>query len=217
MSDLMEKNDSEVNQSVAATANQSVAATAEHRPEPTVLSMARGAACNQTELASILGVSDVTLWEWQKLGMPILHRGARGQENQYDTAAVIIWKIEHEVNKVRGGESPKDRLARLQSEKVLRELQQMDKILIPASQLEPALFAMTNSIGKGLDAMEHKLCSALQATHGQDADVSWVKEEIDDVRAKWQPDILDRITSGVGEDDAAGDGTAEAKVENFVG
>lgn len=179
--------------------------------------MAKGRVCNQTELAQILGVSDVSVWEWQKLGMPILKRGARGQENLYDTAAVIAWKVDHEVTKVKGPESAKDRLARLQADKVLRELQQMDRLLIPAHQLEPFLLSLTGSIGKGLDTLEHKLTSALEAKFGNDLDLDMVKEEIDDVRGKLPDDIIERVTSGLGGDAAAGGGTAAPAREDFVG
>lgn len=182
-----------------------------------MVAIAKGRVCNQTELAEILGVSDVTLWEWQKLGMPIMKRGARGQENLYDTAAVIGWKIDHEVTKVKGPESAKDRLARLQADKVWRELQQMDRLLIPAHQLEPFLLALTGSIGKGLDTLEHKLAAALEAKFGADIDLDIVKEEIDDVRGKLPDDIVERVTSGLVGDAAAGSATAASAREDFVG
>jgi phage terminase Nu1 subunit (DNA packaging protein) len=50
---------------------------------------------NKAELAEMLNISQTTLTEYQAQGLPIQHRGARGQEHRYDTVTVIHWLILH--------------------------------------------------------------------------------------------------------------------------
>lgn len=95
-----------------------------------------GKRVNQTELAQIMGVSDVTIWEWQKAGMPVVGHGERGKANEYDTSAVIAWKIEVEVAKVRK-ESPRDALYLAQRRLVDIQIGEKEKTLVPIAEVEP--------------------------------------------------------------------------------
>ena len=173
-----------------------------------------GRLVNQTELAEIVGVTDVTLWEWQKLGMPIHEKTARGKANTYNTADVIAWKIQFEVDKVRGGEAPKDRLARLQSEKLLRELQVLDGRLVPAEQIEPFLTAFVGAIASSLNALELKTEQHLQEALGIDTNLEGLRELFDEVRSRIPDDLYQRVSasiaSGAGEADAEDSDTIEA-------
>lgn len=65
-----------------------------------------GKIVNQTQLAEILGTSDVTIWQWQKEGLPIKTRNLRGLSNEYDTAEVIAWLVIRAEKKASGGETP---------------------------------------------------------------------------------------------------------------
>jgi len=94
-----------------------------------------GKVVNQTELAEILGVSDVTLWQWQKEGMPIQERNLRGQSNSYDTAAVHQWVVDRAVKKVRE-ESPRDMLYREQTKLVQLQIGEKRGQLVPAADIE---------------------------------------------------------------------------------
>lgn len=91
---------------------------------------------NQTELAVIVGVSDVTLWEWQKDGMPILRRGERGQANEYDTAAVFAWRYERGQASVRA-EAPRDALYRAQERLTQIQIAEKERSLVPVEEVEP--------------------------------------------------------------------------------
>ena len=48
---------------------------------------------NKTKLAEIFGVSQKTLTEWQKDGLPVEDRGGKGQSNTYDTGECIAWRF----------------------------------------------------------------------------------------------------------------------------
>ena len=54
---------------------------------------------NKRELAEIVGKSQQTLTTWQKNGMPISADGANGTANLYDTAEVIQWMIQREIER----------------------------------------------------------------------------------------------------------------------
>lgn len=55
---------------------------------------------NQKKLAAFFGVSDRTIRNWEKEGMPTL--GSHGMGNKYDTAAVIKWYVERDNELVNG-------------------------------------------------------------------------------------------------------------------
>jgi phage terminase Nu1 subunit (DNA packaging protein) len=93
---------------------------------------------NQRELAEICDVTDVTIWEWQREGLPIASQGARGEANVYDTGAVIKFLIDRAL--ARAG-STKEKLQlelleldvkKKRAEEALREA-----TLVPADQVAP--------------------------------------------------------------------------------
>ncbi len=53
-----------------------------------------GRIVSQSELAAIMGVSAMTIRAWERKGMPVVHKGARGRPGQYNTADVIRWRAE---------------------------------------------------------------------------------------------------------------------------
>jgi len=46
---------------------------------------------NKKRLSELLGISEPTLTQYQREGMPLVAKGSRGKENEYDVAAVIAW------------------------------------------------------------------------------------------------------------------------------
>lgn len=136
-----------------------------------------GKKVNQTQLAEILGVSDVTLWEWQKQGLPIAGRGDRGQENSYDTAAVIAWMIEREVRKV-STETQRDRLARLQADVLEIELAEKKNTLVPAAEIEPAWQTRVLSAAAFAHAAPSRWAQELEARPGIEAKRAFLKDEL---------------------------------------
>jgi phage terminase Nu1 subunit (DNA packaging protein) len=101
---------------------------------------------NKIELAEITGKSERTLTAWQKSGMPIELNSGRGSSNQYDTASVIEWMINREMEnriKKHGGdradwydyEKERARLTHHQANKVSLEEKVLHGELIPISEV----------------------------------------------------------------------------------
>ena len=91
----------------------------------------------QEQIAKAFGVAPKTIVAWQEDGFPVAVRGARRTPNEYDLPACIAWLVNREVGKVTGGESAKDRLARLQGDKIALDIAEAQGRLIPADQVEP--------------------------------------------------------------------------------
>ena len=72
---------------------------------------------NKRGLSEVLGVSERTLTEWQKEGLPVHFRAERGGENQYETAAVIKWHCDRQLQKANQV-SAKDRLDNLRADEI---------------------------------------------------------------------------------------------------
>lgn len=137
-----------------------------------------GAIVNQGRLAEILGRTDVTIWEWQNETppLPILKRGAKGEENEYDTAAVIAWWIEREVRK-SSGTSQKDRLARLQGDKLELDLARERAILVPADEVKPLWETRVLAAAAFMASRASRLAGILEATPGLEAKRDVLKRE----------------------------------------
>lgn len=96
---------------------------------------------NQTELAVLHGVTDVTIWQWQKEGMPIAKVNTRGLSNEYDVASTIEWRVARAEKKIRD-ESPRDALARAQTKLAEQLFAEKARELVPVAELEPGLVRM---------------------------------------------------------------------------
>ncbi|QGY05496.1 terminase small subunit [Methylobacterium mesophilicum SR1.6/6] len=71
-----------------------------------------GRLLNRIELAKIFAVSTNTISTWVEKGCPYVERGSNGVEYQFDSAAVIDWKIQRAVENVAmsaGDDSSKSR------------------------------------------------------------------------------------------------------------
>lgn len=90
----------------------------------------------QEQVAAMFGVAPKTITEWQVLGFPVAVQGGPGIPSEYDTQPCIAWLVERELRKVRA-ESPKDRVLRLQGDKIEREMAIDAGELIPAADVEP--------------------------------------------------------------------------------
>lgn len=170
---------------------------------------------NQRELSEVTGVSQVTLWNWKKEGMPVVRSGENGQEDQYDTVQVIDWMLAREAAKYKQ-EGEKDRLARLQGDKIELELAELRAELVPASKIEPAWTSIAMAVRQALLPLGVRLAPLLETTSGIDAKRALIDEEVREALLK---------LSRHGDDSAAGpdpqgDGkvrTAEEGAANRVG
>ncbi|MFY9293345.1 MAG: terminase small subunit [Methylorubrum rhodinum] len=62
-----------------------------------------GRSVNRAELASLCGVSLPTVDSWVEKGCPYIERGSKGREWQFDSAAVIDWRIQRAVENAVSG------------------------------------------------------------------------------------------------------------------
>src|SRR5712671_3835692 len=133
---------------------------------------------NQGQLAEILGKTDVTIWEWQQETppLPILERGAKGEEHKYDTATVIAWCIDREVRKSSGG-SQKDRLARLQGDRLELDLARDRGMLVPADEVKPLWESRVLAAAAFMASRASRLAGILEATPGLEAKRDVLKKE----------------------------------------
>lgn len=46
---------------------------------------------NRKNLSALLTVSPVTIWRWEREGLPVAHRGGKGRENLYELTDVLAW------------------------------------------------------------------------------------------------------------------------------
>lgn len=90
----------------------------------------------QEKVAELFGVAPKTIVEWQEQGFPVAVRGGPGVPSQYDGPACIRWLVDREVRKVQA-ESPKDRLARVQAERIEMDMAKERRQLVPAAEIEP--------------------------------------------------------------------------------
>jgi phage terminase Nu1 subunit (DNA packaging protein) len=138
-----------------------------------------GKLVHQIELAEIMGVSDVTIWQWQKDGLPIKVRNLRGQSNEYDTADVIEWKIARVLAKVGGAETQDQRLKRVQADKIEIEIAEKRLELVPAVEIEARWAALVIAARRRLLEIPDGLAQLLEVTPGLDAKRDLLREAVD--------------------------------------
>lgn len=137
-----------------------------------------GRIVNQRELSDITGISQKSLSLWAREGLPVVLETEEGLANQYDTEAVINWYVARAVAK-GAKETEKDRLSRLQGDKLELELATMRGTLIPADQVEPAWTAMVVAFRQTLRSVSNRLSHLLVGKDNPDAIRVMLDEEID--------------------------------------
>jgi phage terminase Nu1 subunit (DNA packaging protein) len=152
----------------------------------------------QTEIAELFGVSARTITEWQAAGMPVAVLGGPGVSGEYDGPACIRWLVEREVRKVQG-ESPKDRLARLQGDELEMDLAERRGRLVEAGAVEPMMRAAIVSARERIRNEPARIAAALE---GKDkaAREAMLRELFDEVLMKlsrWQQPGLEEAEEEV--------------------
>lgn len=133
---------------------------------------------NKKTLADIMGVSERSLTEWQENeGLPIATKGLRGQENVYDTEAVIAWQVSRALAKAGKTESQRDREARLRGDKLELELAKERGTLVPADQVGPIWESRVLAAAGFMASRQSRLASILEATPGEAAKREVLKRE----------------------------------------
>ncbi|UUQ64232.1 terminase small subunit [Pseudomonas fuscovaginae UPB0736] len=96
-----------------------------------------GKTVSKLELGEIIGRDERTLSRWQKDGMPVNEFGlGRGNENQYDTQAVIEWLMRQAALNGKK-ESTRDRLDRLRGDREeLALAKDLGEVVVEAEMVE---------------------------------------------------------------------------------
>jgi phage terminase Nu1 subunit (DNA packaging protein) len=140
-----------------------------------------GLEVNKSELEEILGVSHQTLTDWQQEDppLPIKERASkRGQSHKYDTAEVITWYVQRQTRDIQV-ETPRDRLARLQSEEIELRLAEKRGLLVSVDKIEPMWMGMVGSARAYLRAEVNRLAQLLDHTVGVEAKRDLLGETFD--------------------------------------
>ena len=112
-------------------------------------------------LCEIFGCSHQAIAEWQEQGMPVLERGGPNRASVFESVDVHQWLVDRQVSKVQGGESPRDRVFRLQGDALELEMAEKRGALIPATEIEPKLLAAVIAAREGLLRERRRLAALL--------------------------------------------------------
>ena len=173
-----------------------------------------GQRVNKVQLAEILGVSERSLTEWQKEGMPLVYDGDRGESNEYDTAAVITWWINREKAKA-SLETPRDKLYLAQERLAQLQISEKEGALVSVAELEQAYSHLVLTCRQRLLAIPGRLAPLLETTAGMDNKRALLAEAVDEALAE----LSNYEPSSRGIDQAPGgaDGATVAKNGGSVG
>lgn len=145
-----------------------------------------GKRVNKRELAELLEYSERTLTDMQSEDppLPIEHKGERGEQNEYDTAAVITWLVWRAVAKASGAETQRDRLTRLQADAMEMDNQIKRGQLVPVAEIEPVWRGRVLNAASYLLSRASRLASLLEAASGAEKKREVLKQEDEAFLAK---------------------------------
>lgn len=145
-----------------------------------------GKTVNLQELAEITGFAVQTLIRWQKdEGMPVTLAGQRGRGNEYDTAAVIGWLAQRELQRA-GLSSPKDELDRARKIEVEIRIGEKLDMLAPAATFERLWGDHIEAAKTELLLMPGKIADAIFEEHSVEIDEALVLPFIEECLGKLQ-------------------------------
>ena len=139
-----------------------------------------GQRVSKAQLSEIVGRDERTLSRWQNSGMPVLETGVgRGNENEYDTKAVIEWLVQ--IAQQRGEkESVRDRLDRIKGDREeLALAKDLEEVVFAADLLERFEAAITAAKVELLNTFPENLASVLSARYGIDVDDQLIREPLE--------------------------------------
>lgn len=156
----------------------------------------------KAQLCEIVGRDERTISRWQNSGMPVLEVGlGRGNENEYDTQAVIEWLVQ--VAQQRGEkESVRDRLDRIKGDREeLALAKDLEQVVIAADLIERFEAMITAAKVELLNTLPDNLASELSARYGVEVDDQVIREPIEA--------ILRKMADYAPDDDAPSDGDSD--------
>lgn len=160
---------------------------------------------NKRQLSEIVGVSERSLTEWQKEGLPVAgYADNRGQANEYDTAAVIRWMVEREIARLNK-EKPRDRLDRLKADAIELDIKERIGELAPAALFERAWADHILAARTEFLTMPETIAAELSAVLGVEVDSDLIAVQINRALEKLS-NYGDDDDADAADDDAATDG-----------
>jgi phage terminase Nu1 subunit (DNA packaging protein) len=156
-----------------------------------------GKTVSKADLSEIVGRDERTLTRWQNDGMPVTEFGlGRGNENQYDTEAVIQWLM-HQAALNGKKESSRDRLDRIRADREeLAMAKDLGEVVIAADLIERFEAMITAAKVELLNSFPDVLAAELSARYDVEVDEQLIRDPIEA--------ILRRL-SDYDKDDAASD------------
>jgi phage terminase Nu1 subunit (DNA packaging protein) len=161
-----------------------------------------GQRVTKAQLSEIVGRDERTLSRWQNTGMPVIEVGVgRGNENEYDTQAVIEWLVQ--LAEQRGEkESVRDRLDRIKGDREeLALAKDLEEVVFAADLLERFEAAITAAKVELLNTFPENLASVLSARYGIEVDDQLIREPIEA--------ILTELSNYDPDDDDPADGDSD--------
>jgi phage terminase Nu1 subunit (DNA packaging protein) len=138
---------------------------------------------NQRQLSEILGVSQVTLTEWQKAtpALPMTERATNGLENEYETEKVIAWCVQRELARAHV-ETPRDRLDRIRAAREELGLRRDVGELVNLAILEPMLDRYVEEVSNTVDGLPEKYALLMQQVTDPDGQHQLLRTMVREIR-----------------------------------
>lgn len=139
-----------------------------------------GQQVSKAQLCEIVGRDERTISRWQNNGMPVLQTGlGRGNENEYDTQAVIEWLVQ--IAQQRGEkEGVRDRLDRIRGDREeLALAKELGELVVAAELVERFEAVITAAKIELLNTLPENLASELSARYGVEVDDHLIREPIE--------------------------------------
>ena len=141
-----------------------------------------GQRVTKAQLSEIVGRDERTISRWQNMGMPVFQIGlGRGNENEYDTQAVIEWLVQ--LAQQRGEkESVRDRLDRIKGDREKLALaKDLEEVGVAADPLERFEAAITAAKVELLNTFPENLASVLSARYGIEVEDQLIREPLETI------------------------------------
>ena len=144
---------------------------------------AGGKIVNRQGLAEFFGVSLPTVDAWVRSKVPYLQKGGKGREWQFDTAAVVEWRIrqaeEASNKKLASLEAIEKETARVKLEHEQLKLAKAKALVVPMDQMERRLAIVFAEIRTNMRNVPGRVSSIILGETNERRMVAVLMDEID--------------------------------------